>query len=283
MKKMTVVLGLVAMMSVSAFGVGFIGTPTAELEKSQWNVGFNYTYISMDLAKIKYSESSQEFDPAGNPDGDPETDSYKEEINDNNVQRYYGTIGYGVTDVWEAYVQLGIADVKAQTKEEGEESEGHNFDNDFAWGWGTRYTFYEQDNIRWGASLQMNWLDTSVGHKGTWVDGGLDGTWNATIDYETYDLLIAVGPTADMGGWNLYGGPFYYYLSGEIDGEVTITPSGWDTAAEIEKFSGDLEADSNFGGFVGAQISLKENCDLTTELSFTGDGMAIGAGVTWAF
>ena len=182
MKKMTVVLGLVAMMSVSAFGVGFIGTPTAELEKSQWNVGFNYTYISMDLAKIKYSESSQEFDPAGNPDGDPETDSYKEEINDNNVQRYYGTIGYGVTDVWEAYVQLGIADVKAQTKEEGEESEGHNFDNDFAWGWGTRYTFYEQDNIRWGASLQMNWLDTSVGHKGTWVDGGLDGTWNATID-----------------------------------------------------------------------------------------------------
>jgi len=258
-----VVVGLlVAMMSVSAFGTGFIGTPTAELQQGEWNVGFNYTYISTDLAKTKLS---------GSDGGVPV--STKLEINDNNIQRYYGAIGYGLTDAWEAYVQLGIADVKDRSKieEPGESWEGHNFDNDFAWGWGTRYTFYEQDNIRWGASVQMNWLDTS------WDDKGTD--YKVQIDYETYDLLIAAGPTVDMGGWNLYGGPFFYMLDGDLDAKGTETdgaPVNW-------KFSGDLEEDSNFGGFVGAQFALMENYDLTTELSFTGDGWALGAGIAVPF
>jgi len=240
---------LVAIMSVSASGVGFIGTPTAELQQGQWNVGFNYTYISTDLAKTKMTGSE---------------DPFNLEINDNNVQRYYGTIGYGLTDSWEAYAQLGIADVKANVREPGETEEGLNFDNDFAWGWGTRYTFYEQDNCRWGASLQMNFLNTS----GDMETGGE----KLQIDYDDYDLLIAVGPTIDMGGWNLYGGPFYYMLDGDIDAKGTDS-----------KMSGDLEEDSNFGGFVGAQFALMENYDLTTELSFTGDGWAIGAGIAVQF
>lgn len=286
MNKMTVVLGLiVAMMSTSAFGVGFIGTPTAELDQGQWNVGFNYTYMSMDLAKSSYSESGQFYDAAGDPQGDPEPDSGKVLINDFNIQRYYGTIGYGVTDVWEAYVQLGIADVKAKIKGDGDsEWDGFNFDNDFAWGWGTRYTFYEQDNVRWGASLQMNWLSTSWDDKWT-EDEDEEGeviTWSCkeNFDVDSYDLLIAVGPTVDMGGWNLYGGPFFYMLSGDLDRtEVCTSEMGtW-----REKGSLDLEEDGNIGGFVGAQISLKENCNLTTEISFTGDGMALGAGVAWAF
>ncbi len=54
MYKMTMLLGLlVAIMSVSAFGAGFIGTPTAELEQGQWNAGFNYMYSDMELDKTK--------------------------------------------------------------------------------------------------------------------------------------------------------------------------------------------------------------------------------------
>jgi len=274
MKKMAVVLGLiVAMMSVNAFGVGFIGTPTAELEKSQWNVGFNFTYISTDLAKTKETENWQDLD-AGGAVVDSGTDTGKLSISDNDIQRYYGTIGYGVTDVWEAYVQLGIADVKAKFKGDDPDDtwNGLNFDNDFAWGWGTRYTFYEQDNIRWGATLQMNWLDTS------WDGKGAD--WKEQIDYSSYDLLIGVGPTVDMGGWNLYGGPFFLMIDGDLDGKGTESDG---EGSSTYKYSADLEEDGNFGGFIGAQISLKENCDMTAEFTFTGDGMAIGAGVAWAF
>lgn len=260
MYKMTMLLGLlVAIMSVSASGVGFVGTPTAGLEKGQWNVGVNYTYMSMDLSKTKF---------AGTEAGTAL--STKLSINDNKIQRYYAGVGYGVTDVWEAYVQLGIADVKARmiTDVPGDTESGYNFDNNFAWGWGTRYTFYEQDTVRWGASLQMNWLDTS------WDDKGAG--WKTTFDYADYDLLIGVGPTADMGGWNLYGGPFFYMISGDLDVKG-IDEDG------ATKLSCDLEADSNIGGFVGAQCTVMEKYDITTELSFTSDGWAIGAGIAMPF
>jgi hypothetical protein len=248
---------LVAILSVNAFGVGILGTPTAELDQGQWNVGFNYGYLSTDLDKTKIS---------GAEGGIP--GSTKVEINDYNINRYYGTIGYGLTSAWEAYIQLGWADVKANVKFADGDEEGTNFDNDFAWGWGTRYTFYEQGNVRWGATVQMNWIDTS------WDEKGAD--WKDEVDIDDYDLLVGVGPTVDMSGWKLYGGPFYYMLDGDLD------LKGYD-AGTAYKFSGDLEEDSNIGGFIGAQCSVMEKYDVTAEFSFTGDGWAVGAGVYYAF
>jgi len=248
MYKQLAMLGLlVAITSVSAYGVGILGTPTAELDQGQWNVGFNYAYLSTDLDSTTMKGSGS---------------SYKVEINDNNVQRYYGSIGYGLTSMWEVYVQLGLADVKADFKipSEPDEGGGANFDNDFAWGWGTRYTFYEQDNYRWGVTVQMNWLDTS------WDDP------DVTIDYSDYDLLVGVGPTIDMGTWKLYGGPFYYMLDGDVD----VKGIGL-------KESGDLQEDSNFGGFIGAQCMMMERYCVTTEFAITGSGWGVGAGVTVPF
>lgn len=277
MNKMIMLVGLlVAIMSVSAFGAGFLGTPTAELEKGQWSAGFSYTYIDMDLDTIKATEKWQE-SIGGVADGGK--DKFKLDMGDVKTQRYYATIGYGVADWCEVFVQLGFADVKGKLRsadDPDDEWDGFNFDNDFAWGLGTRITFYEQNNIRWGTSVQMNWLDTS------WDDKESGATWTEKeqIDFETFDLLIAVGPTVDMGGWKLYGGPFYYYLSGDLDFKgAWADPPDW----ERWKGSGDLEADSNFGGFVGAEFPLTGNCDMTTELSFTGDSWAIGTGVVWKF
>ena len=100
MNKMTMLVGLlVAIMSVSAFGAGFLGTPTAELEQGQWNVGFNYTYIDMELDKAKVTWSEQDYDDTGTL-VDSETGSEKLEFDDVKTQRYYGTIGYGLTDSW---------------------------------------------------------------------------------------------------------------------------------------------------------------------------------------
>ena len=301
MNKMIMLVGLlIAIMSVSAFGAGFLGPPTAELEKGQWKVGYNYTYIDMDLEETKTK---------GKIFGDVETQNLlrdllenvninvpmtfrdKFKIEDVKTQRHYATIGYGVEDWWEVYLQLGFADVKMKTKSEDENVwDSYNFDSDFAWGLGTRITFYEQNNIRWGTSVQMNWLDTSYDDKKSWgaetvgAENWSDLTWKEQLDLETYDLLIAVGPTVDMGGWKLYGGPFYYYLSGDIDikGNITGTLLGTLYTAGVEQ-SGDLKADSNFGGFVGAQFPLTGNCDMTTELSFTGDALALGFGIGWKF
>lgn len=123
----------------------------------------------------------------------------------------------------------------------------------------------------------MNWLETSwdstyINDFGSLID--------EQVNYETYDLLIAVGPTVGIGGWNLYGGPFYYYLSGDmsVDGTDTHTDG-----LKMWKISGDLEADSNISGFVGAQVNLMDKYNITNEFSFTGDGWAIGVGVTVLF
>ena len=242
---------LVAILSINAYGVGFIGTPTAELDQGRWNVGVSYTYISTDLATTRLSG---------------EAEGSRLEINNNNVNRYYANFGYGLTSMWEGYIQLGWADVKAEFKdpEDPEAGGGVNFDNDFAWGWGTRYTFYEQDKVRWGATVQMNWLDTTA-------DSG-SGDEKTSIDYKDYDLLVGVGPTVDMGTWKLYGGPFYYMVDGDLDVKGTDFRLG-----------GDLEEDDNIGGFVGAQCTLMEKYDLTTEFSFTGAGWAIGAGLCYTF
>ncbi len=311
MNKTVVVLGLlVAVMSVSALGAGFMGPATAELKKGQWSAGYNYMYSDMDLKTGKMTGTVRGHDDGVLVISIPLTDylealeekQWKFKLKDFKTQRHYATFGYGVQDWWEVYFQLGCADVKAkmQTDEYGAAGDAgdFNFDNDFAWGWGTRITFHEQGNIRWGASVQMNWLDISSDRKAIEVDDNDEVDANGTpvittftdefgVDLETYDLLIAVGPTVDMGGWKLYGGPFFYYLSGNMNlkySSVRETSKDSSTSAMKLKAGGDLEkADSNFGGFIGAQFALWGNTHLTTEFSFTGDSSAFGAGVSCKF
>ena len=45
----------------------------------------------------------------------------------------------------------------------------------------------------------------------------------------------------------------------------------------------DLEEDGNFGGYIGAVFDIVEDCDLTTEFSFTSGGWGLGAGVAQKF
>ena len=245
----------VVLCSASVWAVSFIGTPTAELKQGQWSAGFNYTYSTQDLDKTNTKWSR--IGASGN-----DRLSFK----DFNVNRYYGVLAYGVADWWEVYAQLGFADTKLENKFDGGTYFGLNYDNDFAWGFGTRFTVAEQDNIRWGLSAQVNMFDTSVDFKGA---GGKD-----TYTVDGYDFTLAFGPTIDMGGWSLYGGPFYYCLNG--DWENTFSGNGF-------KEKGDLSTNSHFGGFIGAVFEVAENTTLTTEFSATSDGWALGTGIKFAF
>ena len=158
-------------------------------------------------------------------------------------------------------------------------SVGLNFDNDFAWGWGTKITFAKRESIDWGVAFQMNWLDASWSQ----TDSDADESWKQTVDIEAFDLLLAVGPTVDMGGWQVYGGPFFYYLSGDADAthKTTAVVVPGDTFWS-GKASGDLKADSNLGGYIGAQLDLEQNWNMAVEFSFI-DGWGLGAGIVRRF
>ena len=262
MKKMFVIaIVMAATMTANLSAVGFLGTPTAEFGKGKWSLGYDYSYSSQDTSKEKAKYTIV---------GD-ETGTFKFNLRDFNLQRHYASIGYGLNDNWDVYFKLGVADLKSEGKDyELDSVWSINFDNDMAWGWGTRYTFLKQNKITWGAAIQMNWLDTESLSK--------DRNQKKKIySFDSYDLLISAGPTIDMGGWKVYGGPFYYYLDGEYN--YKLKDSGL-----LEYFeSADLKADQNVGAFIGSVIKLSENLDWTVEYATTFDGWGVGTGIAWKF
>jgi len=281
MNKRLFVVGLV-IVSLCANVFAFVGPPTAELKKGQWSGGFNYSYSSQDLEKknVKWAW----FDDGVLEDSGVNKVKFK----DVKTQMYYGNIGYGVEDWWQVYIQLGVADVKANVKpyenDYYDEEFGANFDNDFIWGWGTKVTFAKQDKVDWGATVQMNWLDTEWSEKGSDSGEGFSESWKDTIDLKAHDLLVAAGPTVDMGGWKLYGGPFFYYLSGDFKGKEV--GSGSDEGGDftwLGKASGDLRAENNFGGYIGTQFEIAKNWNFTVEYGTTGDGWNLASGVAVKF
>jgi len=270
MKKTPVVMSMLflAALSVDVFAIGNIGAPTAESKAGQWIFGGDYAYSSIDMDTSKWKHTNSRGDPAL---------MMPFEFEDVKTSFYYATLGYGLTDNLEVYGRLGIADIKGRARwPESGTDWGINFDNDLAWGIGARYTFHQQDKVRWGVTAQMNWIDTSWDRKETSIDYG---SIKRTLDFSAYDLLVAVGPTVDMGGWKLYGGPFFYMFDGDFDYKETWTGDGggW------EKGSAEVEEDGSFGGYVGAAIQLAEKVDVTFEAAAISDGWSAGAGVIVRF
>jgi len=161
---------------------------------------------------------------------------------------YLANLGYGIADNWEAFIRLGLAGIR-DIGESGVDFEG---DNQFAYGFGTKVTFAESDPLTWGGLFQMDWTKTEDS--------------DAEIDY--YQIQVAVGPTYQMEGMSLYGGPFLHFVDGEGD-----SPGG----------TFDLEQESMFGGYVGAQFDIAENASCHVEYQLTGDASGIGVGVVWKF
>jgi hypothetical protein len=74
-------------------------------------------------------------------------------------------------------------------------------------------------------------------------------------------------------------------VDGELDakGKGRYTDAGSPHTVAV-KISSDLEEDSEFGAYVGAQLDMSkwiENAFWSAELQFTGDAWAFGTGVVW--
>ena len=207
------------------------GPPTAGLKTGQFRAGVEYAYSNGDM-KLE-----------------------GEKLDNVTSNMIFGNLGYGIMDDWEAFVRLGAAD----TKVDDILGSGVNFDGDFkfAWGLGTKVTFLKQENLNWGALFQITWVKSED------TIGGVD------VEIDAYDMQIAVGPTWKLNDTlSIYGGPFAYFINGDVDGAG---------------LTGDLEEDSAFGGYVGVEAALAENTSLFGEIQLTGSGWAIATGVSWKF
>jgi len=237
-------LGAVLILGSDVLAIDLMGPPRATHKARQWSLGFDYWHSEEDVQLTDQSLADMD------------------SIDDFEIDGYFGRLGLGFLDQLEAFVRIGAADVTAEDIDF--ESNG-----DFAWGWGTKATLFEGERIDWGALFQ--WTVYECDDSGVIHAYRLMGTQELNVDV----VQVAFGPTVEMDGWRLYGGPFYY----SFDADMTVTETG----GGATKLLPDLEEEAEIGGYVGGQFDLGEMGRLTVEYANTGRGWAVGASLRWLF
>jgi len=225
---------LVTMTYSPALAVAPLGTPTAGLKQGQFSAAFEYAIGEADLEVSGHGIS--------------------ETLKDVESNAFLANLGYGITDDWEFYVLLGVANVQADDLD---------FDGDygFAYGLGTKYTFARDESLSWGAMFQIDWNKSE------------DKVSGVDIEFDYYEMTIAVGPTYELSDtMRIYGGPFFYFLNGDLKGTY-----------ESMSATFDLEEESMFGGYVGLEVDLDQSASIYGEFQFTGDAWTFGTGIGWKF
>ncbi len=287
MEKRTLMKAVVVLVAVSAsvaLALPPMGPPMATLKQGQFSAGLQYGYSDMDLEGD--GKATNWIDGIG--------ESAKGTLNLKNLKSswFFGNLGYGVRDNWEAFVRLGIADAEDEIRMDAIELRGLDFSGGygFAWGFGTKATFLRQGALTWGGLFQMTWANPDD-DKFSYTESVLVGETevpvplSGDIELDWWEIQIAVGPTWQRDGFCIYGGPFLHLVNGDLDAKASGSfLAGDDTYTASEMITCDLEEDSVFGGYVGAQFDMSrwlKNAFWSAELQFTGDAWAFGMGLFW--
>ena len=175
---------------------------------------------------------------------------------DNEVDTYMANLVFGAHENWEFLIDLGVSS--------SEYDDGSSSNGDFAGGFGVRTTWFQEDKFKLGSVVTVHFYEAST----SGFDYGV--SWQETDKWT--EVQIAVGPSYDFGRGRLYGGPFLHI----IDGTGDYSENGF-------SFSGDIEQEDMFGGFVGANIDVGEQATLGIEYQMTGSANAFALSVLWKF
>ena len=131
---MSVVLGLCGPRALASDPMG---PPMANLERGQFSIGPEYAFGDMDL----------KLDGEG---GLPNI-----EHPDVQVHKVYANLGYGVCNIWDVFLRFGLSRLEG-TDEIGsvDQMEGGG-STEFAWGFGTKATFFECHCLTLGGLFQI--------------------------------------------------------------------------------------------------------------------------------
>jgi opacity protein-like surface antigen len=271
------VLIVVGVSSSAVYALPPMGPPKALLGQDRWDVGIEYGNQAMDLEAVGNITEIQV---------DPEFITVrkgKHNIKDLKSNIVMCRVGYGINENWDAFVRLGVADAKSDIERiypDGATPEEYKgFDGSFglAWGFGTRATFWQDDEVSWGGLFQMTWFEPDEG--GISLSGDPEFSGDAKI--EIWEVQIAVGPTWRIeDNFRVYGGPFLHFVNGDLDISGNTVDMGTEFRLEAK---GDIEEESQFGGYAGAHLDVDENTSCYIEYQLTGDAWGIGIGVARRF
>ena len=263
-----------------------IGSPRSISGQGLWSFGIDYSYTNMDLEVkgTQYEEQTITTTRTLTKDLDAT-------ITDMDSHALFCVLSYGLHDHWDVFVRLGASnsqgnlDISQYTAGGTPETvylnggERFEFSNQFdtAFGLGIRGTFWENQDFSFGISAQMTWLNPKTEGTETWTDPNPshDITITGITDTKLSELLIAAGPTINLGDLWVYGGP----MISVVDAQFTFDGE-FDNATQTGNLDADLETDTEIraGGFVGAQWNLVSNVYCFSEIQVASDmwGFALG-------
>ena len=253
----------------AAFALDPMGPPAASLQRGQFKAGADFSHSTMDL-KLNKGTWVEYLDGVFFDSGDAVSLTLK----NFKANKAYANLGYGVADNFEAFLRLGGASSRFGDSL-WEDQEEFDSNADFAVGGGIRATFYEEGNVALGGLVQTSWAA---------FDGQLKAAHWASGDFVEIDITevqIAVGPTVRCTDrLQIYGGPFLHVVGGDLDDNFVAVDAGTGGLLASE-YSWNIDEKSIFGGYIGAQVELIENCLLNIEYQHTGAADAFGASLIW--
>ena len=274
---LAIALMIVTASNSAVLALSPMGPPKALLGQDRWEIGIEYGHQTMDLEAVaKVTDIYPEFDDFTVVRKD------KHNINDLKSNIIMGRAGYGINDNWDAFVRLGMSDAKCDIEhifpDNATPDKYKGFDGSFGFGWGfgTRATFWQDDELSWGGLFQITWLEPDASSIS--LSGDTEFTGEAEINIR--EVQIAVGPTWRVeDNIRIYGGPFLHFVNGDLD-----ISGRTDLGTEIlMEATGDIEEESQFGGYVGAHLDVDQNTSCFIECQLTGDAWGIGIGAARRF
>jgi hypothetical protein len=291
-KKLLLVLVVVGLCSTAALALDPMGPATAGLKQGQWSAGLDYAYSQMELKHD--GDFSWYVDYSG---GYSDTVPLKYKHKDTQMHKAYFNLGYGVADWLEVFGRLGGANLYAKRNplymEGGDYTEIwidetiYDSDTGFAYGFGGKATVWQPSpELSVGVLAQASWASVDYD---IWFEGesyyGPDSWWGVQSpgELDFWEVQIALGATYQLAPkFSVYGGPFYYWFSGDFDHEGSGYYEYGDAYMAI-KGSYDVEDVGCFGGYLGAQITATENVSVNAECQVANGAMALGTSLVWKF
>ncbi len=260
-----------------------MGPPKALVGQEQWSVGLGYSYSQMDL------------EATGKSREDPGTEiwsewfSSKHDIEGLASSLVLGQLGYGISPNLDLFVYLGASDAQDDMKEStagsvaGDEYTGLDASFGFAWGLGARATFLQDGDVTWGGLIQVVWANPAEGDIELSPEPpGLPNPLTGDAELDLREIQVAVGPTIQLEGVAVYGGPFLHFVDGDIETSVSGLPAGGPPLDRVE-LKEDIQEQSMLGIYAGLQGEADENTSLYAEYRMTADAWGIGIGAMYRF
>lgn len=278
------VLIILGACSSVVFALPLMGPPRAMIGQDQWNVGLGYSYSQMDL------------EASGKSREDPGTGTWgpwlgsKHDIEKLTSNLVLGQVGYGVSESMDVSLYLGVSDAQDDMKEStagvypGDKYTGLDCGLGFAWGLGARATFWKDGDITWGGLLQILWENPSDGDISLEPEPPtLPNHLTGDAELDLREILVAAGPTVQLEGFSIYGGPFLHFVDGTIETSVSGLDSSGIPPVDRVELSEDIKQASEIGVYAGLEGEADAETSWYAEYRMTADAWGVGIGAVRKF